>query len=179
VPVLVANLSNVSPGWTLYVTQEGGAWQTPAVPAGAALVGASGSGVAVTMISNGVGVKVGGNGMGVSVGRAIVGDGGSGVSVGIVGVADGVSEGGSGVSEGGRGDVVGETVAVEVAGASVGVELISTATGVSSPDRSCIAKKMAATTVSNTMTKVPMAMATRRTGELIPFSFTGGSVDTS
>ena len=98
-----------------------------------------------------------------------MGDGGIGV-----GVADGVSEGGSG-------DVVGETVAVavEVARAAVGVGLISTATGVSSPGRSCIAKKMAATTVSTTMTKVPMAIATRCVGELIPFPFAGGSVDTS
>ena len=106
-----------------------------------------------------------------SVGGAVVGGGGTGVSVGFVGVAVGVSEGGSG-------DTVREAVAVDVAGAVVGVGLISTATGVSSPGRSCIAKKMAATTVSSTMSKVPIAMATRCMDELVPLSLTGGSVDT-
>jgi hypothetical protein len=109
------------------------------------------------MTTSGVEVEMGVRDRGVLVAGAVdgVGEGGSvgGGDVG-VGVAEGVS-----VNVDSVGDAV--RVAVEVAATLVGVAVISATTGVSWPGKSCIARKMAATTVSNTMSKVPMAMATR------------------
>lgn len=132
----------------------GGGWQGPV----AELV-APGTGVAVTIMTTGVEVSVGGAGGGVSV---LVGGGGggtvgSGVSVS-VGVAVGRSVG-DGIAVGGCARAVGVSiVTLGVVGLATAIGVCS---GVSGWLKSSAARNKAITTVSKTTIRVPAAMATR------------------
>lgn len=120
----------------------------------------------------GVGLGGGGRGVGILVKVAV---GGSGAAVGVSVAGDGAA----GVLVGGGEVNVGEGVNVTTSAGMVGLGVISTMAGGSSPEgNSCIASNRAATTVSTTIINVPMAIATRCQGEVEPFPLSEGSKDT-